>query len=85
MGKPVLYAVVDYPIDSKDEVASVFFCISFSAEMAICKSYEEAKNAAAEFLAEGSIEVGIIPIKLDVDNVECAYSKTVIETVKLEK
>lgn len=85
MNKPIVYAVVDYPILSKDEVAPAFFRASVSAEMATCKSYEEAKDAASDFLANGSDEVAIIPIKLDVDNVECVYSEMIIKTVKLKK
>lgn len=85
MNKPVVYAVVDYPIDSKDEVVSAFFRTCVSAEMAICKTYTEAREVAADFLADGSDEVAIIPIILDVDNVECVYSETIIKTVKLKK
>ena len=85
MSKPTMYAVVDYPIDSKDEVASAFFRTSVSAEMAICETYTEARDVAAEILADGRDEVAIIPIKLDVDNVECVYSEMIIKTVKLKK
>lgn len=85
MDKPVMYAVVDYSIDSKDEVASVFFRASVSAEMAICKTYTEARDVAADFLVDGSDEVAIIPIALDVDNVEYVYNEMIIKTVKLKK
>ncbi len=40
---------------------------------------------AADFLADCSDEVAIIPIKLDIDNVECVYSETIVKTVKLKK
>lgn len=86
MSKPTLYAVVDYPINSKDEVASTFFRISVSAaDMAICKTYTEARDVAAEILADGRDEVAIIPIKLDVDNTERVYSEMIVKTVKLKK
>lgn len=85
MSKSTMYAVVDYPINSKDEVASAFFHTSVSREMAICETYTEARDAAADFLADCSDEVAIIPIKLDIDNVECVYSETVVKTVKLKK
>lgn len=39
----------------------------------------------ADFLADGSDEVAIIPIALDVNNVECVYSETIVKTVKLKK
>ena len=85
MSKNTLYAVVDYPVCTKDEVASVFFRNSLSAEMAICKSYKDAKDTATDFLADCSDEVAIIPITLDIDNVECVYSETIVKTVKLKK
>lgn len=82
----MMYAVVDYLINSKDEVASAFLRTSMSAEMAICETYTEARDVAADFLADGSSdEVAIIPIALDVDNVECVYSETIVKTVKLKK
>lgn len=85
MSKPTMYAIVDYPINSKDEVASAFFRTSVSAEMAICETYTEARDVATDFLADGGDEVAIIPIALDVDNVECVYSETIVKTVKLKK
>ena len=42
-------------------------------------------DVATDFLADGSDEVAIIPIALDVDNVECVYSETIVKTVKLKK
>lgn len=85
MSKPTIYAVADYPINSKDEVTSVFFRTSIFAEMAICETYTEARDVATNILADGSDEVAIIPIALDVDNVECVYSETIVKTVKLKK
>lgn len=85
MSKPTMYAVVDYPINNKDEVASAFFRTSVSAEMAIYETYTEARDVATDILADGSDEVAIIPIKLDIDNVECVYNETIVKTVKLKK
>lgn len=85
MSKSTMYAVVDYPIISKDEVAPAFFRAIKSEEITVCKSYEDAKDAAVDLLSNGSDEVGIIPIALDVDSVECVYSETIIKTVKLKK
>ena len=85
MSKNTLYAVVDYPITSKDEVALVFFRNSLSAEMAICESYKDARDTANMFLEDGSDEIAIIPINLDIDNVECVYSEMIVKTVKLKK
>lgn len=85
MSKSTMYAVVDYPIISKDEVTSAFFRASVSEEMAIRETYTEAMDVAANILADGSDEVAIIPIALDVDNVECVYSETIVKTVKLKK
>lgn len=85
MDENTMYAVVDYHVDIKANVASVFYGASLSANMALCKSYTEAREAAEDFLVDGSDEVAIIPIKLDVDNTERVYSEMIVKTVKLKK
>ena len=85
MDENTMYAIADYPVDIKANVASVLYGASLAANMTLYKSYKEARKAAEDFLVNGSEEVAIIPIKLDVDNTERVYSETIIKTIKLKK